>query len=90
MVYDLKRQQALIEAQLNDADQRRVEIEQELAAEKARTIRAEAVALAADKRAKEREEAANLANSKFEALTAAIEDAFKDMADMPSPLKNAA
>jgi predicted transcriptional regulator len=88
-VYDLKRQQVTVEAQLNEANQRCVEVEQELAAEKNRTIRAEALALAADNRAKEQGEAASVAKSKFEALTLAIEEAFKGMAEAP-PLRDAA
>ena len=69
-------------AQLRDATQRTTEVEQALAFERERSARAEKLAAAVARRAKELELARSDAHQKLETLAGALEGTFRELPDL--------
>jgi chromosome segregation ATPase len=74
--------QAETTAQLKDATQRTTELEQALAFERERSARAEKLAAAVARRAKELELARSDAHQKLETLAGALEGTFRQLPDL--------
>lgn len=77
-------------AQLRDATQRTTEVEQALAFERERSTRAEKLAAAVARRAKELEVARSDAHQKLEMLAGALEGTFRELPDLKESLRAAA
>jgi hypothetical protein len=77
-------------AQLREATQRNVEVEQALAFERERSSRAEKLAAAVARRAKELELARSDARQKLETLAGALEGTFRELPDIGGSLQAAA
>jgi chromosome segregation ATPase len=77
-------------AQLRDATQRGTEVEQSLAFERERSSRAEKLAAAVARRAKELEVARSDAHQKLETLAGALEGTFREFPDLRESLRVAA
>jgi chromosome segregation ATPase len=77
-------------AQLRDATQRTAEVEQALAFERERSSRAEKLAAAVARRAKELELARSDAHEKLETLTNALEGRFRELSELRGLVRAAA
>jgi chromosome segregation ATPase len=77
-------------AQLRDATQRTTEVEQALAFERERSSRAEKLAAAVARRAKELELARSDAHEKLETLTNALEGRFRELSELRGLVRAAA
>lgn len=82
--------QAETAAQLRDATQRTTEVEQALAFERERSARAEKLAAAVARRARELELARSDAHQKLETLAGALEGTFRELPDVTGSLRVAA
>lgn len=77
-------------AQLRDSMQRTAEVEQALTFERERSARAEKLAAAVARRARELELARSDAHQKLETLAGALEGTFRELPDMTGSLRAAA
>jgi predicted RNase H-like nuclease (RuvC/YqgF family) len=89
-VQQVESKQAETTAQLADAMQRNTEVEQALAFERERSARAEKLAAAVARRAKELELARSDAHEKLETLTRALEGRFRGLPELRSFVRVAA
>src|SRR5947209_14301223 len=89
-VQQVEGKQAETAAQLRDATQRTAEVEQALAFERERSARAERLAAAVARRAKELELARSDAHQKLETLAGALEGTFRELPDLRGTLRAAA
>jgi chromosome segregation ATPase len=89
-VQHVESQQAETSAQLRDATQRNTEVEQALAFERERSARAEKLASAVARRAKELELARSDAHEKLETLAGALEGRFRELAELRGLVRAAA
>jgi chromosome segregation ATPase len=89
-VQQAESKQAETAAQLRDATQRTTEVEQGLAFERERSARAEKLAAAVARRAKELELARSDAHQKLETLAGALEGTFRELPDLRESLRAAA
>jgi hypothetical protein len=89
-VQQIESKQAETAAQLRDAIQRTTEVEQALAFERERSARAEKLAAAVARRAKELELARSDAHQKLETLAGALEGTFRELPDLTGSLRAAA
>jgi len=89
-LYDLKQQHVIVSADLADSKRRSADLEQHLAAEKNKTVRAETLAAVAVKRAKELDQALVDSSKRLETLTVAIESSFANLSEVPSHTLQAA
>ena len=90
LVEHSENKQAETAAQLRDATQRTTEVEQALAFERERSSRAEKLAAAVARRAKELELARSDAHQKLETLAGALEGTFRELPDLGVSLRAAA
>jgi chromosome segregation ATPase len=90
LVEHSENKQAETAAQLRDATQRTTEVEQALAFERERSARAEKLAAAVARRAKELELARSDAHQKLETLAGALEGTFRELPDLRRSLREAA
>jgi chromosome segregation ATPase len=90
LVEQSENKQAETAAQLADATQRNTEVEQALAFERERSARAEKLAAAVARRARELELARSDAHQKLETLTGALEGTFRELPDLNGSLRAAA
>jgi chromosome segregation ATPase len=89
-VQQVESNQAETAAQLRDAIQRITEMDQALAFERERSTRAEKLATALARRAKELELARSDAHQKLETLASAVEATFRELPDLRGSLRAAA